>query len=392
MSFRHLAALPLAAALTLAATEASAQDCTPPRILFVVDASSSMLGAIGNTTKWQAAQDAVTAVLTTYPNNAEYGLMPFPGSPGQCTTGQVIVDVALNTDQTILQELSALNIPNNAQTPAGQTLMEAATYAKITDPNYNNYVIFVTDGYQYCSLNNGTSCNTQSDCTLMGESTCPSCLPDTNDGCYCVQHWPVLGAQALAAAGVDTYVVGFGSNVNFQALNRTADAGGTGLPNCDKDSQMASCYFQATVPSELTAALQQIVQQVVVDSCMNTCNTAGERTCTPTGWTECDAPDMVSCMSTCNTPGSQTCANGMLSECSSESDCGGGGMGPTGAGGAGGTTSGNGGAGNSIPSRTGDPEDDGSCGCRIVGGDDSRSHAWLLLLGLAGFGVRRRRR
>ena len=64
--------------------------------------------------------------------------------------------------------------------------------------------------------------------------------------------------------------------------------------------------------------------------------------------------------------------------------------GDSGTGGAGGTTSGNGGAGNSIPSRTGDPEDDGSCGCRIVGGDDSRSHAWLLLLGLAGFGVRRR--
>lgn len=98
--------------------------------------------------------------------------------------------------------------------------MAASQHAAITDPNFDNYVIFVTDGYQYCSVNGGSGCATAADCTFMGVSSCPQCLPDQQDGCYCTRNWPVIGTQALADAGVTTYVVGFGDKVAGPTVTR----------------------------------------------------------------------------------------------------------------------------------------------------------------------------
>ena len=36
----------------------------------------------------------------------------------------------------------------------------------------------------------------------MNLMSCPQCKPDMTDGCYCVQNWPVLGTQALAAGAL----------------------------------------------------------------------------------------------------------------------------------------------------------------------------------------------
>jgi hypothetical protein len=390
---RRIFAAAFAALASLAShPTAEAQECVPPRILFVVDASSSMLGEIDQTTKWEAAQAAVETVLNAYPSEAEYGLMLFPGAAGQCSTGEVKVDVAQGTGSQIVGALQSLFIPTNNQTPAGQTLMAASQYPLITDPGYANHVIFVTDGYQYCSVGGGTACATQSDCTAMGESSCPSCLPDTNDGCYCVQHWPVLGAEGLFSAGVATYVVGFGSSVNFQALNMTAFAGGTSTPGCDPMSDMPSCYFQATMPQDLTMALGQIVMQVVTDTCVGACGIEGEKTCTPSGWSECDSPDSVSCLSTCGTPGLQQCVGDALTECSSEIDCGEGGAGgsPTTS-----TTSGVGGSGavggsGDTSNRDDDPGEEGGCACRAAGGNSHSGQLLWLALGAA-LGLARRR-
>jgi MYXO-CTERM domain-containing protein len=404
--------LPGSAAFLLAAfllpSVAHAEDCTPPRILFVVDASSSMLAAIGDTTKWDAAQDAVATVLGTYPDSAQYGLMVFPGAAGQCATGEVKVDVAASTGSAIVAALANQSIPGNNQTPAGQSLMAASKYALITDPTYDNYVIFVTDGHQYCSVNSGANCVTASDCQAMGVSPCPTCKPDQPDGCYCVQGWPVLGAQALAGAGAKTYVVGFGEAVNFKALNQTAEAGGTALPNCDPDATVPSCYFQATMPAELTAAFAAIVQELVTESCFGACGIPGERTCTANGWSTCDAPDEVECVSSCDTPGTQKCVNDVLTECSSEAACGGnggGGAGGAGGVGGGGVIGGTGGAaasGGTGPGGSGagakkgisSPEEDSGCGCRTASfGAPSGGQlgGWLLTFGLGVAAVRRRR-
>jgi MYXO-CTERM domain-containing protein len=303
----------------------------------------------GGTTvsKWAAAEDAVSAVLSAYGEAAQYGLMMFPGSSGGCATGEINVEIGANKAPEILSALSAINWSASRQTPAGQSLMASSKYAGITDPAYNNYVIFLSDGWQYCSIPTGSTpvCVSAADCTLMSVDPCPSCNPCQNassdpnckgkpaDGCFCVRKWPVLGVQALAAAGVSTYVVGFGSQVDAKTLNQAAEAGGTALTGCDPNSDSASCYYQATAPSSLNAALADIVQQVVVDSCLGPCDIPGERTCTASGWSACDAPDHVECTSACGTKGTQQCVNGTLTPCDAECPD----SGAAGAGGAGGT-------------------------------------------------------
>lgn len=370
------------------AHNADAEDCIPPRILFVVDGSSSMLGELEGMTKWAAAQSAIETVLTAYTNAAEYGLMVFPGAPGMCTTGEVKVDIAAGTRSTILSTIQSLDIPGNAQTPAGQSLMAAAEYGLITDPTHPNYVVFITDGWQYCSINGGSSCATQQDCDLMGVSPCPSCNAGA-EGCYCVQDWTVLGAEALAAKNVKTYVVGFGTQVNAKALNQTAQAGQTALSGCDPMSDMASCYYQATNPSELTAAFSKIVAQVVTEKCSADCGIEGERTCGLGGWSECVGPGYTGCVSTCDTPGTKQCINGTLTDCSSEGDCP-----PDGTGGAGGqaatasaSTSSTGGSGGQVGTGGQAPdniEEEGGCGCVLPGHQPPQrsSYAWLIGLGL----------
>jgi hypothetical protein len=238
----------------------------------------------------------------------------------------------------------------------------------------------------------------------MGVTPCPTCNPD-GDGCYCVRSWPELGAQALADEGVTTYVVGFGTAVDALTLNATADIGGTATPNCDPTSSDPSCYFQASQPAELTAALHDIVQQVVTESCEGPCGIQGSRTCGITGWSECDAPSTVDCTSTCDTPGTQECAGDELTECSSEAACGSGGGGGAGnagnTGGAGNTgntgntggTGNTGNTGNYNPGVLEDPEEEGDCGCRVVraGSRNGALGALGAVLGLAGLGIRRRR-
>ncbi len=403
---------------------AHADECTPPRILFVVDASSSMLDEIpdgggGSVVKWDAAEQAINDVLTAFPGNAQYGLMVFPSLAGACSTGEVLVDVDADTETEVTTTLGTVGqtIPVGGwYTPAGQTLMAASLYPNIIDDGYANYVIFVADGWQWCAVDcsgdpETCNCVTQDDCDLILDnypdpgnppfSDCPSCNAE-GDGCYCVRSWPVYGTEGLTAAGVTTYVVGFGSGADARTLNQVADVGGTALPGCDPQSDDPSCYFQATYPADLTDALESIVQQVVTDDCLGECDIPGTRTCTASGWSDCDAPSVVDCMSTCDTPGTQECIGGTLTECSSEADCGSGGSaggGPIagsggaevgGAGGAAATggatpTGGMGGLGNS--------EQESACGCRTVGRAPTNAlgaMAWLLgLLGLRR--VRRRR-
>ncbi|MBW2529071.1 MAG: VWA domain-containing protein, partial [Deltaproteobacteria bacterium] len=376
--FSILAATSIGLAL-FGAKEAHAQDCVPPRILLIMDMSSSMTDLIDGTStvKWEAAQSAISDVLTTHGDAAHYGLMTFPGSSSGCATGDVRVDVGMD-QATLIDNWVATHTPatGGSYTPAGQSLMAASQYNLITDSQYDNYVVFVTDGHQWCEVGTppNDTCASPSDCAFMGVSPCPTCHSTPTDGCYCVQGWPVIGTQALADAGVTTYVVGFGTSVNVGVLNEAADVGGAPLPGCDPNSTDPSCYFQATMPAELTAALGQIVHEVVTETCTGPCGIEGERSCTTDGWTDCDAPDTVSCTSSCDTPGTQQCVSDQLTECSSEVDCvstGGsgagayGGTGGTGAwGGAGATGGGNLGE---------DPEEEGGCGCRSVGGTDRSS-------------------
>ncbi len=419
-----LGAAGLALGLSLC-LDARAQDCDPPRILFVIDSSSSMLEDITEggvtTSKWQSAQDAVHAVVSPYGDAAQYGLMTFPGPSGGCSTGTVLVDVNAGTAPAIENTLSTFDMQGSRATPAGQSLVAAANYPRITDPLYPSFVVFMSDGWQYCSIptSGAPACATASDCTLMGEDPCPSCNSCQSvssdpacdgpnaDGCYCVRDWPVLGVEALAAEEVTTYVVGFGSEVDAMTLNAAAEAGGTALSGCDPTSSDPSCYYQATAPSDLTTALADIVQDVVTEGCLGPCDIPGERTCTASGWSECEAPSTIECTSPCGTTGVQECVNGQLTECDAVCpDAGtGGAAGAGGQGGSAGSAATGGGpidagmpdarsdAGSGMYSGPTDSGDDGGCGCRTAGTAPAGGFAGLAALaGLGLLGWRRRAR
>lgn len=434
----------LVAALLGFAHEARAESCDPPRIMFVIDSSSSMLDEITEqgvtTAKWDAAQSAVKAVTDAYPDAALWGLMTFPGLSGGCTTGTVLVEPAAGTGTHIQTGLANITMTGSRQTPAGQTLMAAASEPSITEAGKKNYVIFVTDGWQYCSVpvtNSAPVCVQSADCTLMGVDPCPTCnacnsgssdplCAGKSDGCYCVRSWPVKGVQALKAAGVNTYVVGFGTNVDAKTLNAAADAGGTAIAGCDPTATTPSCFYKATVPSEFNAALADIVQKVVTETCTGDCGIQGTRKCTAAGWSDCDSPAEIDCQGPCGATGKQKCVAGVLSECdavcedagaggAAGSSGSGGAAGASGSGGKGGSTGtggttgtgGKSGSGGSAgkggsktdagtagaePAGTGESGDDGGCGCRTAG-EPSGSRALALLgLGLAASLIARRKR
>jgi MYXO-CTERM domain-containing protein len=432
---RLLAATSLVVASLGLAREARAEACDPPRILFVIDSSTSMLDEIteqGVTiAKWDAAQSAVKAVTDAYPDAAMWGLMTFPSPSGGCTTGTLLVEPAAGTATHIQSGLANLSMSGSRQTPAGQTLMAAASEPTITEAGKKNYVIFVTDGWQYCSVpvsNSAPVCVQSSDCTLMGVSPCPTCnscntgssdplCAGLSDGCYCVRSWPVMGVQALKTAGVDTFVVGFGTSVDAKTLNAAAEAGGTMIPGCDPAATTPSCFYKATMPSEFNAALADIVQKVVKETCTGDCGIQGSRTCTAAGWSVCDAPAEIDCQSACATSGKQKCVSGALTACDAVCpDAGAGGAagkggaagaggkaGAAGAGGKGGSaglggSTGKGGAEPDASTGEGDPApaagsgDDGGCGCRTAGEPSGWRALALLGLGLAASLVIRRRR
>lgn len=331
--------------------------CKPTRIMLVVDASASMTEVIdaeeGTLTKWEAVAGSVHEVLASHRQAAQFGLMTFPGAAGGCAAGDVTVEMDVNTAVTIDDAIAAMSIADNATTPAGQTLMAAASYEKLIDPAYDNYVVFISDGWQYCSLESddgSTRCASDEDAAAMGMEGAPSCNAE-DEGCYCVRSWPVLGVEALKAAGVTTYVVGFGDNVDAQTLNRAAVAGGAALPDCDADADAASCYLKADSGGELSAVLGKIMHHVTTEECPGGCNIEGQRTCTLQGWSACVAPDSVPCSADCGPDGvqegTQSCVNDQLSECSVQ-------------------CSGSGGAGGSAPAEGGSQAEGGQGGTSVV--------------------------
>ncbi len=206
------------------------------------------------------------------------GAAPTPASVS-AAIAQFTPYLAAETNSTGTPEIKALSI----QSPTAGLLAQARSYYANVNPSTSNgcsaqrYVVLVTDGLPTQDLNGyawpplgtlssagyGVSVNFNGDGSL--NSTNDQALTDT-----------ITEIQALASAGVKTYVIGLGAGVetayNPQAaatLTAMAIAGGTGS------------YFAATSPAALTNDMQVILAQILAatqSTASATVNTTGLNT------------------------------------------------------------------------------------------------------------------
>ncbi len=142
-----------------------------------------------------------------------FGLQMFSAANPACFVGKVDVPVGDKTATAISQALPAKADGKN--TPIGGALHLAASNMGILDAARSNNVLLVTDGKE--------NCNGQ----------------------------PVNEVKKLFAAGIKTYVVGFGGEVDATGLSSMATQGGTARSAATK-------YYQADDPAGLTTAFNAI--------------------------------------------------------------------------------------------------------------------------------------
>lgn len=264
--------------------------CNQLPVLFLVQDMSGSMDEAPNTgtttTKWQSAQQVVPQVVNQFANRFRFGVSMFPGANNGCAAGGV--DLSIGASPSQVQSLYSSLAPGGG-TPTAASLTSAKNYLLSQGLSSPAYVLLITDGLPNCnaSLNVAT-------CTSIDPAATTAqykCLDDTQT---------VAAAQALRAANIPVYVVGFGSGItstgNQAVLNAIASAGGT------------STAYIATNQAQLTTALNQVASTAST-CCVNAC-TQGSARCSATGqrqtcqldtagvctvWANNDCPTMTAC-------------------------------------------------------------------------------------------------
>ena len=216
-----------------------AASVVPPNLLITLDRSCSMTqnpdGGKG-VSKWSIAGTALTQLLTNLNGQAQFGLTLFPqrseaGDGGvPCDVPSETVPLGPGNETTIENLLTAASAKTDPNYPSGPcvTPIDSGLHASSLDPaladsSRRSFLILITDGEQTaCKLNGGVA------------------------GCV-----STISALASGTPPVDTFVVGFGSEVNAIQLNEFADAGG-------EPAAGATAYYQAQDQTSLEAALATI--------------------------------------------------------------------------------------------------------------------------------------
>lgn len=255
-----------------------AGDCQAPDMLLVIDRTMSMHRRPDGTrpdpgnmatwqeSKWFIAITTLEQVVVPLDSTIRFGLSLFPIDRGgglcvtleqritdttatnvQCEEGELVVPPDLGTGAAIASSLDPFTTRLCRSTPIGAGLGTALTeLSAISDPIREQFVTLLTDG----------------------QDTCDEPLSLAN-------------AQALAAAGVNVYVIGFdasGTGVDRGHLNDLACAGQTApdlATNCVDDGagnfsavdgdNGPTLYFDAGDATQLESALEQIAGETCCD-------------------------------------------------------------------------------------------------------------------------------
>jgi hypothetical protein len=220
----------------------------PPNMMIVLDRSCSMKNKLANgQTKWESAVGALNGLITNFLGQIRWGLILFPsrteGAAGSnCKLKDADVNVAIGAHtagpiQTLLTASLTTSDPNYPSGPCVTNIDSgihlASVQPQLKQTTRQSFVLLITDGKQ------SNSCHQfRGDAGTADDATTQMI---TN----------------MQAAGIDTFVVGFGSGVDASQMNTWANAGG--VPRNDPTTQ----YYQADDATTLQSELGTIAGSVV---------------------------------------------------------------------------------------------------------------------------------
>ena len=203
--------------------EITDSECETPNVLLLLDRSGSML----DDDKWGQATRAITDVFVPYFDTLRFGLMTFP-TTGSCgvTEGELAISIG-DTDGADLEAIYQSSTPTDmALTPLSEALrLGQVALEEVAIPQRRSFMILLTDGIETCA---------------------PEALEDSA---------PIASARLAADAGINTYVIGFGSLVKRSTLREMARVGGTEQERLVSDE------------SQLTETLTTIIESATTEIC-----------------------------------------------------------------------------------------------------------------------------
>jgi hypothetical protein len=215
----------------------------PPDLLIVLDRSGSMSSPadpfnLFGPTMWDVMVSALQTITAANDGNIRFGLAVYPTHDECGVAPGTEVAIGDNTAAAISSWLGS-NGPDG-WTPSHTALANALeVYQSIPVNPEGRYVLFATDGAPNCGGGD----------------------PETTSNAE-----TVAAVEALAQAGISTYVLGFGSlfGLDTPNLNECALAGGVPKPGGPPH------YYHAANADELDQALEQIAGGIIVPSCSYT--------------------------------------------------------------------------------------------------------------------------
>ncbi len=254
----------------------------PPNISFIIDHSGSMGEELAGSglSKYENARLALSHVLKAVGHRVNYGATVFPGLAGVtgCEAGDELMKVgpgdppsyarANKTGPRLKDLLERLSIASvDGGTPAAPTLANALT--SLSKLAGETYVVLITDGAPNCNQDlscAASACGPNIEGLSSAGQACAGsfncCAPTSQNpqaNLSCVDARATLDAvQALADAGISTFVVGMPGSEPYEALlTSMAEAGGTAR-------QTQPEYYSVADTDALEQALIAIAASVAI--------------------------------------------------------------------------------------------------------------------------------